>query len=319
MRLVDSIRSIALVLPVLPMLAGCGGDSTSPPPGGGTTTGTVTGSVIDVDSGSVGLSNIPVQLSGSGGTQTVTTTANGSFTLANAAAGTWQAQVQVPGTHRLESGEAGTRSAAVTTGQTATLPAFRLTRPRGAIAGSVTLDGQGTASGSVEATRGGFTSATATPGATGSFSIDDIATGPWTLTFTPGAGHVLATGEAGTRTVSVTEGQPTTVSAFQIGVQPPGSGVVEIHLTAASQFDPASVTISPGTTVRWINDTAMLHTITPENTSQPGVWQRRETSTAGVVFEHTFNSPNQTYRYRCEPHSANFTNGMVGVITVTGG
>jgi plastocyanin len=313
MRITNSIMATLLI--VAPA-AGCGGDSTSPP--GGAPTGTISGSVIDVDSSSAGLSGVSVQLTGSASPQTATTGATGGFTLANVAPGAWQVQVQVPGTHRLEGGEAGTRAVNVTANQTASLTAFRLVRPRGSIEGSVTLDGQGIASGTIAASRAGFAESTATPDASGVFGMTDMAAGPWTLTFAPGPGHALAAGEAGTRSVTVAEGQTTSVSAFQIGAEPPGSGVVDIHLTASSEFDPSSVTIVPGTTVRWINDAAIEHTITPENASQPGVWQRRVTAAAGVVFEHTFNTPNQTYRYRCEPHSSNFETGMVGVITVTG-
>lgn len=314
MRIANSIVATILILPAV---TGCGGDSTSPP-GGAAPTGTISGSVIDVDSSSAGLSGVAVQLTAGASPQTATTGATGNFTLANVAPGASQVQVQVPGTHRLEQGEAGTRAANVTANQTASLTAFRLVRPRGSIEGSVTLDGEGIASGSVAASRSGFAESTATPDAGGVFGMAEMAAGPWTLTFTPGPGHSLAAGEAGTRTATVAESQTTSVSAFQIDAQTPGSGVVDIHLTATSQFDPASVTITPGTTVRWINDAAIEHTITPENASQPGVWQRRETAAAGVVFEHTFNTPNQTYRYRCEPHSSNFETGMVGVITVTG-
>jgi plastocyanin len=34
-----------------------------------------------------------------------------------------------------------------------------------------------------------------------------------------------------------------------------GANVVTIHLTAANRFSPGDVTITPGTTVRWIADT----------------------------------------------------------------
>src|SRR5690606_1950040 len=137
----------------------------------------------------------------------------------------------------------------------------------------------------------------------------------WTIAYTPPATHQLAGGESGTRMAAVTEGQTTNVSAFLLQPAPPQPTTVEIHLSGTS-FSPSDITIAPGTTVRWINDDGGSHTVTPENSSQPGVWQRQTTSTAGVVFEHTFTVGNQTYRFRCEPHSANFTSGMVGVITV---
>jgi plastocyanin len=307
------------LVPVLSMttfvLAACGSDGPSDPPP--SVTGTITGSVIDVDSGGSGMAGVSVSLQGSAGTQTVTTTSGGGFSLANAAVGSWQASLQVPGTHLLESGQTATRTVSVTAGQTATVEPFRLVRPRGTVTGSVELDGVGVASGGVSATRGGFSNRNATPAASGAFDLE-LAAGAWTLIYTPGTGHQLVSGETGTRTVTVVADQTVTVSPFEIAVQSTPS-VVEIHLTQTSEFSPASVSISPGTTVRWINDAAIEHTITPENASQPGVWQRQTTSTAGVVFEHQFNEANQTYRYRCEPHSSNFETGMVGVITVTGG
>ena len=94
----------------------------------------------------------------------------------------------------------------------------------------------------------------------------------------------------------------------------PGTTVREIQLSGSS-FTPGNLTIPVGTTVRWINNTDD-HTITPENTNQPGVWQRHVMDDNGERFEHTFTVAGQTYRYRCEPHSSSFTNGMVGTITV---
>lgn len=93
------------------------------------------------------------------------------------------------------------------------------------------------------------------------------------------------------------------------------SGTVEIHITGTS-FSPSTVTITPGTRVIWINETSDFHTVTPENAAQAGVWERAQTTTRGTVMEHTFAAATQTYRYRCEPHSASFTSGMVGLITV---
>jgi plastocyanin len=165
------------------------------------------------------------------------------------------------------------------------------------------------------ASRSGSPNRTATPTAAG-YTINNLAVGTWSLAYTPPTTHVLANGEDGSRSVAITEGQTATASAFQLDPAPV-SDVVEVHLSGIA-FDPATITIEPGTTVRWINDGNDAHTVTPENTSQSGVWQRQTTSSPGLVFEHTFNVPNQTYRYRCEPHSTSFTSGMVGTVTVTG-
>jgi plastocyanin len=48
--------------------------------------------------------------------------------------------------------------------------------------------------------------------------------------------------------------------------------VVVIRLGADLRFNPSSVTIPAGTTVRWVNDAAMFHTITPG--ARPGNYNR---------------------------------------------
>ncbi len=87
----------------------------------------------------------------------------------------------------------------------------------------------------------------------------------------------------------------------------------QVTLTAGLQFSPSDLTIDPGTTVRWVSNTATAHTITPANASQPGVWARLSTSQSGTVLTHTFSVAGQVYSYFCEPHQAT---GMTGVIRV---
>ena len=294
-------------------LAACSGGDGGGGPTGGSSTGTISGQVIDVDSANGGLPGVTVQFtSGSSTPRTATTGANGSFTLTQVTPGAWQAQVQVPATHRLPGGESGTRTANVSANQTASLTPFQLSRPKGTVTGVIEEEGEAVAGGTVTLKRGGFTDRTATPTETG-YTFADVPAGSWTLEYTPPASHRLASGETGTRTVAVAENQTATATTIELEALQ----LVEIHLTAATVFSVDDITIKPGTTIRWINDAALMHTITPENSSQPGVWQRVETSAPGVVLEHTFTVADQTYRYRCEPHSANFTTGMVGVIRVS--
>lgn len=292
------------------LLMACSGDGGT----GSTPTGTITGQVIDADSGSAGVPGVSVQLAGGSGSQTVVTGTGGAFTLGNAAAGAWTATLQLPASYRLAANESGTRTATVTADQTATLTQFRMARPKGSVTGTATADGAGVAGGSVAAARGGFTGLSATPAAAG-YTIAGLAVGPWTLTYTPPSTHVLASGESGTRMVTIAEGQTTAATAFQLQPAAP-SQVREIRLSAET-FVGGTITIPPGTTVRWINEENVFHTVTPENATQSGVWQRQTTSAPGTVLEHTFTVPSQTYRYRCEPHSSSFTAGMVGTITVT--
>lgn len=91
---------------------------------------------------------------------------------------------------------------------------------------------------------------------------------------------------------------------------PSPSDVLEIRLEAQTlSFVPDEPTIAAGTTVRWVNDSNLFHTITPQGHSE---WQRQTTSQQGIVFEHTFQSAG-TFPYFCEPHQAQ---GMQGEITV---
>lgn len=122
------------------------------------------------------------------------------------------------------------------------------------------------------------------------------------------AGLLLADGEVARKSVAVAEGGTAAVS-FDLVAEEGGSDVVEIHLTSGRQFDPSEVTISVGTTVRWITDTDDFHTITPSGHAE---WVRQEMDTTGQTFEHTFNTAG-TFDYICEPHESV---GMVGTITV---
>lgn|SRR5690606_2993896 len=87
--------------------------------------------------------------------------------------------------------------------------------------------------------------------------------------------------------------------------------VVEIRLTSDFRFDPSTVTIAPGTRVRWVNQAGGFHTVTPGDPGQAGVWQRREFNAAGQTFEFTFEVAGQQYDYFCEPHPS-----MTGRIVV---
>lgn len=122
-------------------------------------------------------------------------------------------------------------------------------------------------------------------------------------------GLLLATGETARKSVTVAAGATRGLTFALVTDDDPGGEVVEIHLTSENRFDPSSVTISVGTTVRWINDTSTFHTITPSGHSE---WARQEMNSSGQTFEHTFQSTG-TFNYFCEPHEGI---GMTGSITV---
>lgn len=85
-----------------------------------------------------------------------------------------------------------------------------------------------------------------------------------------------------------------------------GTVVIEVRETT---FSPSEVTIAPGTTVRWVNQGNVEHTVTPDGHSE---WARAVLTETDEVFEHTFDNPG-TFAYLCEPHQAV---GMVGTIQV---
>lgn len=87
------------------------------------------------------------------------------------------------------------------------------------------------------------------------------------------------------------------------------AGPIEtITMTNDWRFEPASLTVTPGTTVTWVNSSSIVHAVTlddPRHTASGLI-------DPGHAFSFTFESPG-TFRYHCSPHP-----GMKGTVTVTG-
>ncbi|MGN8216017.1 plastocyanin/azurin family copper-binding protein [Halococcus salifodinae] len=109
----------------------------------------------------------------------------------------------------------------------------------------------------------------------------------------------------------------------QTGGQSPSGGgptkQVAVGPGGSLTFEPAQVTIAPGTTVRWSWESDN-HNIVPN--SQPGGsnWQgtsgpSSKTYNTGHTYSHTF-STTGTYEYYCQPHRSA---GMTGSVTVQQG
>lgn len=158
---------------------------------------------------------------------------------------------------------------------------------------------------------GGATAlATQQTNASGVAAFADVAVGSYEVEVDVPAGLELDAGQTARRSVTVTAGGSASVGFALVAVDSdPGDSVVEIHLTSGNAFSPSEVTISPGTTVRWINDTSTFHTVTPRGHSE---WARVELDEADEVFEHTFGAAGE-FDYFCEPHESQ---GMTGTITV---
>ncbi len=176
----------------------------------------------------------------------------------------------------------------------------------GAIAGSVTADGAGIAGASI-ALSGAGTGATTTD-ADGDYRFDDLDPGSYTVTLTVPDGYELAAGQTAARAATVTDGGTATVNWTL--VETGGGGTVVTVTASGTSFSPATITISPGTTVRWVAADG-AHTVTPDDPGQTGAWTSADL-VPGSPFEHTFTAAG-TFDYHCVPHEAF---GMTGQVVV---
>ncbi len=93
-----------------------------------------------------------------------------------------------------------------------------------------------------------------------------------------------------------------------------GQDAVTVSVGAAGNggnfgFDPAAVTVSPGTAVTWEwTGEGSPHNVVADD----GSFESETASEEGFTFEHAFDSAGE-YRYVCEPHESM---GMKGVVVV---
>lgn len=106
-------------------------------------------------------------------------------------------------------------------------------------------------------------------------------------------------------------------------------GTTRVSMNDDFAFDPATLTISSGTIVRWVNDSDVGHTVTAYEDRIPteaayfatGGFEsetaaRNDVSggllATGDTYEHTFDITG-TYEYVCIPHESS---GMTGTVIV---
>lgn len=179
--------------------------------------------------------------------------------------------------------------------------------PETEISATVTADGSALSDVTVELYASGGSSSldSGTTGSDGEVVFTGMDAGTYELEIDVPTGYVLPSGESDRKSVMVAEGGSSSVS-FTLESD---ASVVEVRLTSSLTFDPASVTVEPGTTVRWINDANIFHTITPDGHSE---WSRAEVSSTGDTFSVTFDSEG-SFPYYCEPH---LSQGMTGTVDV---
>jgi plastocyanin len=93
---------------------------------------------------------------------------------------------------------------------------------------------------------------------------------------------------------------------------PEGTAVVRVGPDGDYVFEPAELTVTTGTTVRfvWLSAT---HNVAVKSQPDAADWSGHDTlEDRGFFFEHTFEVPGR-YEYVCTPHRAQ---GMQGAIVV---
>jgi plastocyanin len=91
--------------------------------------------------------------------------------------------------------------------------------------------------------------------------------------------------------------------------------IVEVGPAASLRFDPESVEVSTGATVRWVWR-GSGHNVSPRSTPDGADWSGTpgsETFDEGYTYEHTFETAG-TYGYACDPHESA---GMTGEVVVS--
>lgn len=100
--------------------------------------------------------------------------------------------------------------------------------------------------------------------------------------------------------LAIVAGLPSEVRAAESQVT-----IVQPSDTLSLRYDPASLTVTAGSTVTWVNASSTAITVT----SPDGLFDS-ETIAAGGSFSYTFDTPGR-FRYFCVPYPH-----MKGVITV---
>ena len=103
------------------------------------------------------------------------------------------------------------------------------------------------------------------------------------------------------------------VSSFFLSVSPALATTYEVKMGTDSYqlgFEPSTVTIKAGDTVKWVNNKLSPHNVAFEDSSIES--HKQLLFSPGDSYETTFTEPGE-YTYYCEPHRGA---GMVGKVIV---
>ncbi len=292
-------------LALLPLLIACNGDNDITPPGD--PVGSVAGQVQDQEGS--GVQGAVVTLTRADeSTQTATSGTDGSFSFTNLVTGSWNLDLEAPAGFDLDDANPPPSSVTVTADETTevNLAVREIDVTTASIEGQVVNGSRGVANAALTL-RSEAGEVEASSDAEGFFSFDDLEPGEYELDVAPPEGYVLSGQQEETLTFDMAAGA-TGEAEFRLALDGRDEPI-EIRLTASNTFDPDEVVVTPGSTIKWVNDSSMDHTITPDDHE---AWSRRAMSEQGEEFEVLFEEEGE-FPYFCEPHQAV---GMVGVIIV---
>ncbi|NJK47087.1 plastocyanin [Candidatus Gracilibacteria bacterium] len=110
------------------------------------------------------------------------------------------------------------------------------------------------------------------------------------------------------------------IASFVLSVAPAAAETYTVKMGADSgmlQFDPPTVTIKAGDTVKWVNNKLAPHNVMFDGSKMDSavatkISHKNLVFSPGESFETTFSEPGE-YSYYCEPHRGA---GMVGKVIV---
>jgi plastocyanin len=288
------LASIALVF----MLACGGGDDDGN--GTGIDTGDAHGTVLD----NLNIAVVGASITITKGTsvRTAMTNSAGEYSFVGLEPGTWSLQASTPNGYTLATGEAGTRSFAVSAGQNTTISAIRFDKLQsvstGTVTGRVLNNATGVAGASISLSG---VSAPQTTNSNGNYAFTDVTPGAKTVTVTLPPGFALVANETAQKSTTVNAGQ---ISTVNWNVQQQATApTVDVAMTN-SQFVPATITVQRGGAVRWTNN---------DNTSHDAVADN------GAFNSGVFSSGSRTVVMTTAgsfPYHCNFHAGMNGTVVV---
>lgn len=174
----------------------------------------------------------------------------------------------------------------------------------GSVRGSAVEDNNAPVSGvSVQLSRSGQPSRSASTGSDGMFAFPNVTPGAWQVVATPPSGY--AAEGATSASVEVTANAQATVPPFVLRRTGPGGSDVTVVSMVDNSFTPNAVTVPTGRVVRWLNTGGTFHNATGAG----GAWTTGDLA-PGSNFERQFNEVG-TFAYECTLHP-----GMTGTVTV---